>query len=262
MKRKTVVILLLLLPFYTIFTMKAESGVRDTKLSQLLTGLEHKIKISGGIGGTAPLPLPHEIRTIDHYSPGFNFAIEGNVLKWIDAQEKWGVRAGLRIESKAMSTKATVKNYGMEIINDNGGKLGGLWTGGVKTTVRNYYITLPILAEYKLSQRWRVSAGPYFSYLFSGEFSGDVYDGHLRTPDEYGSRVDFAGENRASYDFGSDLRKFQWGLQAGASWNAFRQFDVFADLSWGLNDIFKSDFKTVTFNLYPIYLNIGLSYAF
>ena len=32
-----------------------------------------------------------------------------------------------------MITKATVKNYGMEIIGNDGNRLKGNWTGGVKT---------------------------------------------------------------------------------------------------------------------------------
>jgi len=34
------------------------------------------------------------------------------------------------------------------------------------------------------------------------------------------------------------------------------------DLAWSLNDIFKEEFKTVSFNMYPIYLNLGFGYAF
>ena len=31
---------------------------------------------------------------------------------------------------------------------------------------------------------------------------------------------------------------------------------------WGLNNIFKKDFETISFNMYPIYLNIGFGYVF
>lgn len=37
--------------------------------------------------------------------------------------------------------------------------------------------------------------------MMNGEFSGNVYEGHLRTPDASGSRVNFEGENMAAYDF-------------------------------------------------------------
>ena len=82
----------------------------------------------------------------------------------------------------------------------------------------------------------------------------------MRTPDQTGSRVDFTGESIATYDFSDNLRKFQWGLQLGGEWRAFKHLNVYADLTWGLNDIFKKDFDTIS--LYPIYLNIGFGYAF
>ena len=37
---------------------------------------------------------------------------------------------------------------------------------------------------------------------------------------------------------------------------------VNADVTWGLNNIFQKDFDTITFNMYPIYLNLGFGYAF
>ena len=150
----------------------------------------------------------------------------------------------------------------MKIINTNGGELEGLWTGGVKTKVKNSYLTVPVLANYKVSKRWKLVAGPYFSYLLEGDFSGHVYEGHLRTPNETGSRVDFSGESVATYDFSDDLRRFQWGIQFGGEWKAFKHLNVYADLTWGLNDIFKKNFDTISFAMYPIYLNVGFGYSF
>ena len=54
----------------------------------------------------------------------------------------------------------------------------------------------------------------------------------------------------ASYDFSSDLRNFQWGAQLGVDWKAFKHLKVYADLNWGMNDIFNKDFKTITFDMY------------
>ena len=210
-----------------------------------LHGWEYSIKAGLSIGGTSPLPLPKEIRNIDSYSPNIAIAIEGNATKWFGNDKKWGMTAGIRLENKTMTTEATVKNYGMKIINTNGGELQGLWTGGVKTKVKNSYLTIPVLANYKISDRWKVSLGPYVSYMTEGNFSGHVYEGHLRTPDETGQRVDFSGESVATYDFSDNLRKFQWGAQLGGEWKAFKHLNVYADLTWGLNDIFKKDFDTI-----------------
>ena len=221
-----------------------------------LHGLEYEFKAGVNIGGTSPLPLPHS------YSPGLAITIEGNATKWIDEAKKWGVSVGLRLDSKSMTTEATVKNYGMEILSETGGKIQGLWTGGVKTKVKMSLLTVPILANYKIGERWKMVFGPYFSYMMDGDFNGNVYEGHLRTPDATGSRVNFSGDNIATYDFSEDLRHFQWGLQLGGSWRAYKHLTVHADLTWGLNDIFQKDFETITFAMYPIYLNFGFGYVF
>ena len=225
-------------------------------------GLDYEVKAGINIGGTSPLPLPKEIRSLDNYSPGLAITLEGNATKWIDIKQKWGVSLGIKLDSKEMETKASVKNYGMEIFSETGGKIKGLWTGGVKTKVKMSYLTIPVLANYRISSRWKVMAGPYFSYMMNGEFSGNVYEGHLRTPDASGSRVNFEGENMAAYEFSDNLRHFQWGLQVGGEWKAYKHLNVHADLTWCLNDIFEKDFTTVSFAMYPIYLNLGFGYEF
>lgn len=233
-------------------------------IQSYLHGWEYALKAGFSIGGTSPLPLPQEIRTINGYTPGgVGISIEGNTTKWFDPKKTWGITFGVRLESKKMTTDAGVKNYHMEIINaENGKPLAGLWTGNVKTKVNNSYLTVPVLANYKISSRWKLVAGPYFSYMMDGNFNGHVYEGHLRTPDATGQRVDFAGESIATYDFSNDLRKFQWGVQVGGEWRAFKHLNVYADLTWGLNDIFQKDFQTITFAMYPIYLNVGFGYSF
>ena len=219
--------------FCSISQINAQSSEHKGLLWSSLHGLDYQFKAGVNIGGTSPLPLPEEIRSIESYSPGLAITLEGNVTKWIDVQKKWGVSLGVRLANKNMTTEALVKNYGMEIFNDIGGKVEGLWTGGVKTKVK-----------------------------MDGDFSGHVYEGHLRSPDATGSRVNFEGDNIATYDFSSSLRKFQWGLQLGGEWKAYKHLNVYADLTWGLNDIFKKDFTTISFAMYPIYLNIGFGYAF
>lgn len=264
MKTKVYSILLTALLLMGAVGLRAQEERNKGIIQSYLRGWEYSLKAGFSIGGTSPLPLPEEIRGINSFRPGgVAIAIEGNSTKWFDKQKKWGLTIGLRLESKKMSTDARVKNYSMEIINaENGRSLPGLWTGNVKTKVNNSYLTLPLLANYRINNRWKVVAGPYFSYMIDGNFSGHVYEGHLRTPDATGQRIDFTGESIATYDFSNDLRKFQWGVQVGGEWRAFKHLDVFADLTWGLNDIFQKDFQTITFAMYPIYLNIGFGYSF
>ena len=66
----------------------------------------------------------------------------------------------------------------------------------------------------------------------------------------------------ATYDFSNDLRKFQWGVDAGAEWKAYKHLTVYSDLTWGLNSIFRKGFESVSFDMYCIYLNFGFGYIF
>lgn len=100
-----------------------------------------------------------------------------------------------------MRTKATVKNYNMEIIGYDGNRLKGNWTGGVRTKVQNSYITIPVLAAYKLNPRTTLKLGPYFSYLMDGDFSGHVYEGYLRENNPTGDKINFTNGAIATYDF-------------------------------------------------------------
>ena len=133
------------------------------------------------------------------------------MTKWLGVKQRWGIITGIRLENKGMRTKATVKNYGMEIIGSDGNRLKGNWTGGVRTKVQNSYLTMPVLAAYKLNPRFTLKAGTYFSYLTGKDFSGHVYEGYLRENNPTGDKINFRNGAIATYDFSDDLRRFQWG---------------------------------------------------
>ena len=243
-------------------TLQAQEDRNRGIIQSALRGLEYEVRAGFNIGGTTPLPLPQEIRALTGYSPNINLALGGDIIKWLGKQEKWGFIIGLRLETKGMEAEARTKNYSMEIIGDGGERMSGNWTGMVKTKYRASYFTVPVLAAMKLSERVRLSAGPYVSFKTSGDFSGHVFDGYLREGDPTGNKVVFEGESVAPYDFSEEVRTFQRGGQAGVTWRAFKHLNVHADLQWGLNDIFQKNFNTITFAMYPIYLNVGFGYAF
>lgn len=56
-------------------------------IQSYLHGWEYSLKAGFSIGGTSPLPLPVEIRSIDGYSPSMAISIEGNTTKWLDAKK-------------------------------------------------------------------------------------------------------------------------------------------------------------------------------
>ncbi len=242
-------------------TASAQSETTGALQWSSMHDVHYEIYAALNFGGVAPIPLPAEIRKIDGYNPNMNFIVGATATKWLGPDKKWGVAAGIRLENKGMKTKATVKNYGMEIIQD-GSRLKGNWTGKVQTSYHSNQITIPVTATYRISRRVYANLGPYISFAVNNDFNGHVHDGYLREGDPTGNKVTFEGDSEATYDFRNDLRTFLWGAQLGMSWQAFKHLNVNANLTWGFNDIFKSSFNTITFNMYPIYFNVGFGYAF
>lgn len=254
-------ILVTLFAAITVFTATAQTkeiGDSDMNLFKAaLKGWHVHLSAGYNIGGTAPLPLPVEIRSIESYNPGLNLSLEGTVEKMF-GKGNWGLRWGIRLETKGMTTEADTKNYFTEIKSD-GKTIKGPWTGNVRISVRNTYLTLPVLAVYKINQRWNVSGGIYVSYLLNGEFSGNVSNGYIREENPTGEKV---GIESAVYQFNDELSKFSYGLQAGGEYKAYKHLSIFANLTWGLNSIFPDSFKSITFPLYPIYGTLGFTYLF
>ena len=60
----------------------AQPNRNKTFINAALHGWEYEIKAGVNLGGTAPLPFPEEIRSIDGYNPTLSITIEGNMTKW------------------------------------------------------------------------------------------------------------------------------------------------------------------------------------
>ena len=95
-----------------------------------------------------------------------------------------------------------------------------------------------------------------------GDFSGHVYEGYLRETNSHRRQDKFHQRSHCYLRLLRRSTQVPMGVQAGVDWKAFKHLKVHADLNWGLNDIFNKDFKTVTFDMYAIYLNVGFGYAF
>lgn len=218
-----------------------------------------KGRVGYSIGGTAPIGMPATIRKLN------KFELKPNLSVGVDVQKnfwgKWGLQGGLRFENKSMSIDATVKSYYMDLVR-GGQSLDGRFTGRVVTDARQWMFTVPVNATFQPSDRVLLYAGPYLSVLTSKSFEGNVYNGYLRKGNPTGEKVEMGEEEstRGYYDFSDDMRPLQFGLNIGADWRVWHQFGLYANLSWGLTGVFKSDFKTVEQTLYPIYGTIGIVY--
>lgn len=240
---------------------QTSAGAEGESSNFFTTNIDYSVGAHFSIGGAAPLGLPRSIRHIRGYDPKLQLGLEAKATKWID--KNWGIRAGISFEGKGMTTKAEVKDYRTEIIQDDE-SLRGYFTGRVKTVVKNSYLTIPISAVYKLTDRWNLYGGFHFSYLVDKQFDGRVKNGHFREDTPVGTKLTFNEDSDgAPYDFSDNLQKFQWGLQIGTEWYLKNQhFYLFPELTFGINGIFPSDFDALSFSMHNIYLNMGFGYQF
>jgi len=216
-------------------------------------------RLGYNLGGTAPVGMPATIRSLSKYTIKVNTTIALDAYKPVD--DKWGVMAGFHIENKGMNIDARVKNYHMEM-RQGGETLEGRFTGQVVTQVEEWMLTLPLQATYDISSKVRLKFGPYFSYLLSNKFDGYAYDGYLRVGNPTGEKVEMGTDkaSRGDYDFSDDMRKWQFGIDAGADWYFSKRVGTYLDLSWGLSGVFRRHFNTIEQTLYPIYGTIGITY--
>lgn len=226
----------------------------------IFDNLTYYARLGYSLGGTAPIGMPETIRSLSKYTLKTNVTLALDAYKPLD--DNWGIMAGFHIENKGMKTDARVKNYHMEM-RQGGETLTGVFTGQVVTDVDQWMLTLPLQAAYDL-KKVRLRFGPYISYLLSNNFSGYAYDGYLRVGDPTGAKVEMGTDeaSRGTYDFSDDMRRLHVGLDLGADWFFSERYGAYVDLSWGLNGVFKSSFKTIEQTMYPIYGTIGLTYKF
>ncbi len=221
--------------------------------------LDFELRAGVIIGGMSPVPIPVEIRKIQKYSPDFNGMFEVQITQWLS--DKYGISSGIRFENKGMETAARVKGYHTEIVYQ-GDKISGYWTGTVSSVSKISYLTIPILLNLRLNERFRVQLGGYFSYNMTGKFFGKVSDGYLREHTPVGQKIAFKDEQYASYDFSEELTSTAYGMQLSGQWQLTNNLLALLQFSAGMSDIFKRDFKAVSFGMYPFYISLGASYQF
>ena len=128
----------------------------------LMKGLVVKTRRGYNIGGTAPLPMPASIRSLNDYSFKANWSLGVDATKPLD--DRWGVAVGLRFEAKGMKIDADVKNY-HEVMVQGDQTLDGMFTGSVVTDVRQWMFTVPVQASLKVCRNVDLRFGPYVSVL-------------------------------------------------------------------------------------------------
>lgn len=241
------------------------TGLSASAQSVIRTQSDWEFELKAGlniVGGAAPAFMPVELRSIDGYAPKYGMALEGVAIKWFGEKyglPEWGLSLGLRVESRGMRSDATVKSFKTKVYESNN-TIEGYFTGKVSMEYRSNTVSLPILLNYRFNEDWKVRGGIYLGYEMDGKFTTKISNGYLRTPTPVGEKLAF--DKPTPYDFSDQLRKLHWGGQIGGSWRAYKHFQVNADLNVGFNNIFKSSFEGIAFNLFPIFLQVGFGYQF
>ena len=225
--------------------------------NSFISDLNYIVRLGYNIGGTTPIGMPATIRSMNDYDIQPNFTLSFDVQK--DLSGPWGMLVGVRLEDKGMKVDATVKNYHMAMVK-GGDRLEGYYTGNLVTEVDQGMLTIPIMATYRLNKNVILKLGHYMSYVSTRKFSGYVYDGYLRYMTPTGDKIEIGNtdDTRGDYDFSDDMRRLQFGIDAGIDWQVYRRWGAFADLQWGLTGVHKSSFNTIEQTLYPIFGTFGI----
>ena len=245
---------------YILLSLLALCLFGQAQAQKLLENNTYYVRLGYNIGGTAPVGMPATIRSLSRYTLQPNLLIGADVHKRY-SDSKWGLMLGIHLEQKDMEIDARVKNYHMAMVQGTQ-RIEGMFTGQVVTETGLGTVTIPVLATYDVTPNVRLKAGPYVSYAYQTEFSGDAYDGYIREKDPTGTKVMVGVGNsaRGTYDFSESMRKLYFGIDVGADWYFSRRWGASLDLTWGLNGVFKSNFDVIDDTLYPIYANIGVTY--
>ena len=221
-------------------------------------------RLGYSMGGTTPLPLPKEVRSINEFRPKGGATVGADVYKMLNP--RWGFSVGWHFFYEGFHTSADVKNYRMSLTME-GNTMSGYFTGRNITDTKMWGLLMPVMATWRVSPRWNISAGPYFSMYFKQDFSGEVYDnaqgvGYLRVDTPTGEKVNMDRANPATYDFTPNMRNWNGGVELAFDWKATRHINLFGLLDWGLSNLFEPDFEAVAFKMVPIYGTIGVGYRY
>lgn len=243
----------------TILTLALLAAIPSTAPALCPGGMEYRVHAAYNIGGTTPMGLPAEIRSIDSYHPGFHFAVGADAARMLSA--RWGVSLGVGYETAGMRTGITARNYHltMNVISGNAtGTRTGYFTGSIRNRTDIGYLVIPVTAVFRPVSDWRFDAGVYLAAALDRKFTGAVHGGRIRETPMHAP----IGIDRAEYDYSSDISRFDWGLTVAASRRVYRGLGIRAGLKWGLKSVLDPSTRKIDMNTYNVYLNAGIDYTF
>ena len=239
-------------------TLLTAATVLGMSATPLIDSLKVDVRAGYEVGGTLPTHLDNKIRHINNFDPGFNYTL--GVEATLPLKGRWSLHAGLRYELGSMDVDSRVKNYDIEVVRGDE-SLDGIFNGNVRIRSAQRRFTLPVQAGFALSDKVTLRGGLFVGLLTHKRFWGWAYDGYLREGSPVGPKIEMGIEpgERGDFDFGVDMRRWQWGVDAGLDWQFHRRWGLFAELTYSLNGLFRSNFHSVQ-PLHPMYGSLGIAY--
>lgn len=224
--------------------------------SALAQGWEWSAGIGYNLGARTPMGMPAEVRGLNSYTPQACFSV-GAYATYM-ASTKWGARTGLLYDGKGHKAGIEVRNYKLSVMLQDDGRKQGYYTGDIENKTMSHYITLPLLAVFRPCDKWDVFGGFYASWAFAREFKGSAHSGSIRETPLH----DRIAVRNGTYDYSSDLRKYDIGAQLGGTYYINRHFAINAAVQMDFIDQLDPDTRQIDQSLYNVYLNIGAAYRF
>lgn len=226
--------------------------------ANVLDSVKVDVRLGYAAGGTLPTRIGHEIRGINNFNLGLNFTIAAEAT--LPLNKRWALHSGLRYEIGGMDVDSRVKNYDIEVVKGDE-SLSGVFNGNVRIKSAQRRISLPIQAAYNLSDAVTLRGGLFMGWLTHRRFWGWAYDGYMREGTPVGAKIELGTEpgDRGDFEFDQNMRIMQWGLDVGADWQFHPRWGMFAELTYGFNGLFKSNFHSVQ-TLRPMYGSLGILY--
>lgn len=223
--------------------------------------ISHKIIVGYNFGATMPNYLSREIRAINSYWPQFTPHI-GYSISYRLKPGLW-LESGIMSDYKGMGVQDEVK-YMYTDVDMKGDRIRGYFTGKNETTIKISYTTIPLTLAYQIHPRNKLRVGGYASYRSSSEFTGTVWDGYLRETDNKdilnSTLIEIPEKDVATFNFGNELRNFDFGLCLGYEYQLNTKFGLYTNLTYGLTTLFPSSFTGIDLRMHNLYLAVGISY--
>ena len=219
---------------------------------------EHGIALGVNIGASTPISFPATIRKINYWSPHFNPSLGYECM--YHTTSKFGFALGVKLDFKGMTVKDEVMYMRTKIVLHDGSNTEvseGYFTGSNETNMHNIYLTIPFLVTYDVTTNWRLKLGGYAAALLDSKFTGTVSNGYLRKDTPLGEKVLI---DRTTFDLSADQNKWDIGLLLAGERYIAKRVALAGSFAWGLTPLFPKDKRSMDFNMYNLYLTVGVAY--